>query len=201
MHSTGAAALTHFWLLLGFPVDRHPARRSYPPSASPSPQHLSFRSRPAPRVATPFPLPGAGSSSTRYRSPGRLTDRFAGRLLSAETAHALVRVLATSPLTVGSKRKPAPVRADSCNVARPAVKAGLLLSPVSSGEERRDRTSAFHETTRQLANARRDCNGGDILITPVVATWHERRDCFRVDRGADRAIAMPRQGQWRLAAA
>ena len=43
-----------------------------------------FRSRPAPRVATPFPLPRAGSSSTRFRSPGRLTDRFAGRLLSAD---------------------------------------------------------------------------------------------------------------------
>ena len=42
MHSTGAPALTHFWLLPSFPVDRHPARRSYPPSASPSPQHLSL---------------------------------------------------------------------------------------------------------------------------------------------------------------
>ena len=33
---------------------------------------------------------------------------------------------------------------------------------------------------------------GDISITPVVASWHEPRDCFRVGRGTGRAIAMPR---------
>ena len=33
---------------------------------------------------------------------------------------------------------------------------------------------------------------GDISITPVVASWHELRDCYRVGRGAGRAIAMPR---------
>ena len=34
---------------------------------------------------------------------------------------------------------------------------------------------------------------GDISITPVVASWHEPRDCFRVGRDAGRAIAMPRR--------
>jgi hypothetical protein len=33
---------------------------------------------------------------------------------------------------------------------------------------------------------------GDISITPVVASWHEPRDCYRVGRGTGRAIAMPR---------
>ena len=33
---------------------------------------------------------------------------------------------------------------------------------------------------------------GEISITAVVASWHGPRDCFRVGRGAGRAIAMPR---------
>jgi hypothetical protein len=33
---------------------------------------------------------------------------------------------------------------------------------------------------------------GDNSITPVVASWHEPRDCFRVGRGTGRAIATPR---------
>ena len=33
---------------------------------------------------------------------------------------------------------------------------------------------------------------GVISITPVVASWHEPRNCFRVGRGTGRAIAMPR---------
>ena len=35
---------------------------------------------------------------------------------------------------------------------------------------------------------------GDISIMPVLASWHEPRDCFRVRRGAGGAIAMPRTG-------
>jgi hypothetical protein len=48
-------------------------------------------------------------------------------LLSPETAHALVPVLATSPQAVESKRKPAPVRADSSFVAHAATPDMFLL--------------------------------------------------------------------------
>jgi len=40
---------------------------------------------------------------------------------------------------------------------------------------------------------------GDISITPVVASWRELRDCFRVGWGAGRAIPMPRTEESRRA--
>ena len=55
-------------------------------------------------------------------------------LLSAETAYALVGVLAASPLTVGSKQKSAALRADFSFVAVATLSTRLPLPAVAVGK-------------------------------------------------------------------
>src|SRR5437764_13196828 len=55
---------------------------------------------------------------------------------------------------------------------------GRSPSPKRNRHERPDRTSAFRKGTRPQAVGADECKG-DISITPVGASWHEPRDCFR----------------------
>jgi hypothetical protein len=67
----------------------------------------------------------------------------------------------------------------------------LDLGP-ALGDERISQCVGPHDRFGLRVGAQADECYGDISITPVVASWHEPRDCFRVGRGTSRAIAMPR---------
>jgi hypothetical protein len=69
---------------------------------------------------------------------------------------------------------------------------GISRSP-AIGDERVCHSVSPHDRFGLPVGAQADEGFGDISITPVVASWHEPRNCFRVGRGAGRAMAMPRK--------
>ena len=104
---------------------------SYSPAARPASRHaVRRRDRSAPSSA--FSRKQGARCRTAPTEPGDPQSSRAGLrasrspgALCAETAHALVGVLAASPLTVGSKRKSVALRADFSFVARAALSARL----------------------------------------------------------------------------
>ena len=76
-------------------------------------------------------------------------------LLCAETAHALVGVLAASPLTVGSKQKSAALRADFSFVASAAIGTRLPLR-VLADPDQQSRPRVVRPSTRPVVRE----NGG-----------------------------------------
>ena len=110
-------------------------------------------------------------------STHRLSSVLASTYISAESSDSW----SDRSATVAMSNQPKLCCADDSTIGNAAFPTGRGQH-ASSQMRLRARRGTQHSSSRNISRHMLRATYGDISIRPVVASWHEQRDCFRVGR-------------------